>query len=856
MKQLTVGLMAHVDAGKTTLAEALLFRTGEIRKRGRVDHGDSLLDTNEIERSRGITVFAHQASLTIGETVFTLLDTPGHVDFSAETERIMQVLDYAVLVISGTDGVQSHTRTLWNLLERNSVPVILFVNKMDLSDRTETALLQELQGRLSPNCVQFDVPYDVLCEHAAACSEQLMTEYFDTDTLPQGMICEAAAQRKIFPVCFGSARDLTGTESLLSVLTEYTREPDRTEAFGASVFKISVDAKGNRLTFLKLRGGMLHSRDEIRYTGPDHTAYAEKITGIRFYSGAKYVAAEEAEPGSVCAVTGLSAACAGQGLGCCQDADAAFLTPVMRYRMILPEQISAQEALTQMKQLEAEDPQLHVVWEPRTRGIYVQLMGAVQLEVLTAQIAARFGYDVTFDSGNVTYRETIAEAVEGIGHYEPLRHYAEVHLLLEPLPQGSGLQFGTRCPEDTLDKNWQRLILTHLQEKTHIGALTGAPITDIKITLVSGRSHIKHTEGGDFRQATYRAVRQGLRSAESILLEPYYDFTLELPAESVGRAMTDLQQMAGQFDPPEMLGDAAVLTGSAPVSELNDYAAAVLSYTKGRGSLTLSVSGYRPCHNAEEVIEQTGYDADSDLENSADSVFCSHGAGYLVNWQEVPLYMHLPAMLPHQYDFTEESAPEPAVRRPQMQAAGEDELMAIYERTYGKINRDKQKAMRRNKTAELTEGNIRIPPPPEKEYLLVDGYNIIFAWDSLKKLAKESLEFARDRLLHLLQNYQGYRKCEVILVFDAYKVKGHGRDIEQHGAVSVVYTKEAETADSYIERVSKELQKKYRVRVATSDGPEQLIIFGNGAMRISAREFEAEMSAVEREIRELIGGKI
>ena len=856
MKQLTVGLMAHVDAGKTTLAEALQFRTGEIRKCGRVDHGDSWLDTNEIERSRGITVFAHQASITAGDTVFTLLDTPGHVDFSAETERTMQVLDYAVLVISGTDGVQSHTRTLWRLLERYGVPVILFVNKMDLSDRTETALMQELQGRLSPNCVQFDTDYGTVCENAAACSETLMTEYFDTDTLPQEMLRAAVAERRIFPVCFGAARNLDGVESLLQILVQYTKEPARTPAFGAHVFKISADAKGSRLTFLKVRGGTLRNRDEIRYTGKDHAEHVEKITGIRFYSGAKYIASDEAEAGAVCAVTGLSAAYAGMGIGCCADTAEAALTPVMRYRVLLPEEIAPQDAMAHFQQLEAEDPQLHVQWDSHSRAMFVQLMGAVQLEVLTKQIAMRFGYDVGFDSGAVTYRETIAEAVEGVGHYEPLRHYAEVHFLMEPLPEGSGLQCGTSCSEDALDRNWQRLILTNLLEKTHVGVLTGSPITDMKITLVSGKAHLKHTEGGDFRQATYRAVRQGLRSAESILLEPYYDFTLEIPADCVGRAMTDIQQRAGQFEPPEIDGDRAVLTGSAPVSELNDYASEVLGYTKGRGTLTLSVAGYRPCHNAEQVIEQIGYDADSDLENSADSVFCSHGAGFVVGWQEVPMYMHLPSMLPHRYDFPEEEiAAEPAVRAAALPTAGDDELMAIYERTYGKIQRDKPKAMRRNPAAELAEGDVHVPPPPEKEYLLVDGYNIIFAWDSLKQLAQEHLDYARERLLHLLQNYQGYRKCEVILVFDAYKIKGHGTEIEQHGGVSVVYTKEAETADAYIERVSKQLLKQNRVRVATSDGLEQLIILGNGAVRISAREFEAEIRAAEQEIRALIGGQ-
>ncbi|MBR4201058.1 MAG: TetM/TetW/TetO/TetS family tetracycline resistance ribosomal protection protein [Oscillospiraceae bacterium] len=845
MRQLTVGLTAHVDAGKTTLAEAMLFHTGEIRKRGRVDHGDSVLDTNEIERSRGITVFAHQASLTAGDTVFTLLDTPGHVDFSAETERMMQVLDYAVLVISGTDGVQSHTRTLWRLLEQYHVPVLLFVNKMDIADRTEPALMQELQGRLSPNCIQFDTDYAAVCEQAAACSETMMQTYFETDTLPQAMLREAVAAREVFPVCFGAARELSGVDSLLQILVQYTKEPPRTEAFGAQVFKISADAKGSRLTFLKIRGGTLRSRDTLTYQGADHTEYSEKITGIRFYAGAKYVSADAAEAGAVCAVTGLSAAYAGMGLGCCGNTGEARLTPVMRYRVQIPAEIPVQTAVQHFKLLADEDPQLRTEWDARSQSLFVHLMGAVQLEVLTAQVRARFGYDVTFDSGAVTYRETIAAAAEGVGHYEPLRHYAEVHLLLEPLPQGSGLQFGTRCSEDALDRNWQRLILTHLQEKTHLGVLTGSPITDMKITLMSGRSHIKHTEGGDFRQATYRAVRQGLRSAESVLLEPYYDFTLSVPADCVGRAMTDMQQRDGEFAPPEIAADTdtAVLSGSAPAAKLNDYASEVLSYTKGRGALTLSFGGYRPCKDAEAVIAASGYDSDSDTENSADSVFCVHGAGFLVNWAEVPQYMHLPSVFDAPPENDEEMMPEPVRQISALPSASDEELMAVYERTYGKINRENRKAMRRNKTAELQE-NVRVPAPPKTEYLLVDGYNIIFAWDELKALAKDDLSHARDRLLLMLQNYQGYRQCEVILVFDAYKLKGHGREIEQHGGVSVVYTKEAETADSYIERVSKQLIHGNRVRVATSDGLEQLIIMGNGALRLSAREFYAEMQAV------------
>jgi len=854
LQQRTIGIMAHVDAGKTTLAEAVLFRTGEIRKQGRVDHGDSWMDTNDIEKSRGITIFSSQAQFTLGETVFTMLDTPGHTDFAAETERVMQVLDCAVLVISGTDGVQSHTRTLWSLLERYQVPVIVFVNKMDLSDRTKTALIQELQGRLSAGCVRFDTDYEIMCEQAAGCDEQLMTEFFDEGTLQKETLCSAIRSRIIFPVCFGSARTLKGLEQFLRILEEYAPQKNSLPDFGAQVFKISTDAKGNRLTFLKICGGELKNRSELSYTGSDHQSHTEKITGIRFYSGAKYTSADSAETGAVCAVTGLSYAYAGMGIGSCRDSAQAYLTPVMQYRALLPDGLAPQEALAAFRILETEDPQLHVSWDAHTRTIFVRLMGIVQLEVLVRLLHDRFGYDITFDSGNVTYRETIAEAVEGIGHYEPLRHYAEVHLLMEPLPSGSGIQYATQCSEDELDRNWQRLILTHLQEKEHIGVLTGSPISDMKLTLVCGRAHLKHTEGGDFRQATYRAVRQGLRSAESVLLEPFYQFTLEIPSECIGRAMSDLQQRSTVFSQPELFGGTAVLTGNGPVSELNDYTQEVLSYTKGQGSFTVQFDGYRPCHNAEEVIERTGYSADNDLENTADSVFCSHGAGYLVNWAEVPFCMHLPAMLPHRYEFAEEQQPAAPRARPQAQQAGEDELMAIFERTYGRINREPRKAMRRDRREEVQhETRVKAAPLPEKEYLLVDGYNIIFAWDELKQYAAGDLSHARDRLLEILQNYQGYKRCEVILVFDAYKLKGHGREIEQQGNISVVYTKEAETADSYIERVSKQLLKKHRVRVATSDGLEQLIILGNGAMRISAREFLAEVRSVEAEIRAIIG---
>ena len=853
MKQRTVGIMAHVDSGKTTLAEAMLYQTGVLRKRGRVDNGDSWLDTDTIERSRGITIFAHQAAFQLGDTCFTLLDTPGHVDFSAETERTMQVLDCAILVISGTDGVQSHTRTLWSLLKRYRVPVILFVNKMDLAEKNETALVQELQAKLAPEIVQFDTARAQLCEAAAACSESLMEQYFAEGDLPDEVLAGAVANRELFPCCFGSARTMKGIPALLDILEKYVPKPQYLPEFGARVFKISVDAKGSRLTFLKITGGTLKNRAELTYTDAAHEAVTEKVTGIRFYSGAKFTAADEAETGAVCAVTGLTAAYAGMGLGAERAGAEALLTPVMRYQLLLPDGVAPTAAMQQLQQLEAEDPQLHVLWDSRLSAIFVQLMGQVQLEVLTRQIADRFGYAVRFDNGTVAYRETIAHPVEGVGHYEPLRHYAEVHLILTPLPPGSGIQLETHCPEDLLDRNWQRLILTHLEEKEHLGVLTGSPITDIKITLVNGRAHPKHTEGGDFRQATYRAVRQGLRSAESVLLEPYYSFVLTVPAASVGRAMTDLQKCAAVFSPPVIAGELAEITGSAPVACLNDYAAEVLGYTKGQGVLSLSFGGYRPCHNPEEIIERLQYDADSDLDNSADSVFCSHGAGFLVRWDEVPQYMHLPASLhTHSTVFEEEITPPP--QRPQYSAAGDDELMAIFERTYGKIQRDSRKAMRRDAREEMTDAKVHVPPPKGKQYLLVDGYNIIFAWESLKKLAAESLEAARDRLIAMLQNYQGYHKCTVILVFDAYKIKGHATEVIQVGNISVVYTKEAETADSYIERVSHELTKEHRVRVATSDGLEQTIILGNGACRISAREFEAELRQTEAEIRALIGG--
>ncbi len=849
MKQITIGLMAHVDAGKTSLAEAMLHRAGVIQKLGRVDHGNTVFDYNPMERNRGITIFSHQARFLLKDCTVTLLDTPGHVDFSAETERTMQVLDYTILVISGTDGVQSHTRTLWNLLERYQIPIILFVNKMDIAERTPKSILQELQAKLSPHCVDHSTDYGAVCEQAATCDENLMNAYLDTGTLATEQLADAIHRRVYFPCLFGSARTMQGVTELLAFLEAYTLSEPILPSFGASVFKISNDVKGNRLTFLKVRGGDLRNRMDLAYHALDGRTLTEKITGIRLYTGVKYDAVEQVPCGTICAVTGLSAAYAGQGLGCVPDAPNSRIVPVMRYRAILPESLADAEARKLFRILEEEDPQLQVEWDAQLQAIFVRLMGTVQLEVLHRQLQDRFGVDITFDSGQVTYRETIAEPVEGVGHYEPLRHYAEVHILLTPLPPDSGIQIESRVSEDVLDRNWQRLILTHIEEKQHIGVLTGFPITDIKLTLVAGKAHLKHTEGGDFRQATYRAVRQGLCSAQSILLEPYYAFTLELPQDALGRAMHDIESRFGTFSQPNIMDGIAILEGTAPVSEFSDYAAEVMRYTKGQGVLSLTVAGYRPCHNADAVIAARNYHYENDLDNSPDSIFCSHGAGYLVPWQEVPDHMHLPFAGTQIQSFDEAYTPLPSTRTSGM--AGDDELMAIFERTYGKIHRDTRKAMRRNCFEESQDKPAKParPIPTGPEYLLVDGYNILFAWSDRKQPSAQDLDLARNQLIQRLANYQGWRGCRVIVVFDAYRVKRHDRTIEEHSGIHVVYTKEAETADSYIEKVSHQLAQNYRVRVATSDALEQIIVLGNGAQRVSARELLSELLTVEADIR-------
>ena len=849
MKNITIGITAHVDSGKTTLAEALLYETGQIRRLGRVDTGSSFLDTDPIERERGITVFAHRAELDCGDKHVTLLDTPGHVDFSAEAERTMVVLDYAILVISGTDGVQSHTSTLWKLLMRYEVPVFIFVNKMDLVGADKSAVLEKLRSRLSDRCVDFTDPGEIQ-DNAAACDEELMNRYLDCGELSDDVMVRAIAQRRIFPCFFGSALKTEGIGEFAEALGKYTDEPPRYDSFGAKVYKISYDSKGTRLTHLKVMGGELRVRSELSYTDQKGEEVTGKISSVRFYSGEKFRTAETADTGEVCAVTGLEGTFPGQGIGCIRNSDRAFLEPVMTYRAEFPPEKNVYDVLSDLRRLEDEDPQLHILWNEQLREIQLQLMGAVQLEVLSRIIVEKFGYPVEFGSGAVSYRETIAGKVEGVGHYEPLRHYAEVHLILEPLPRGSGLQFCTDCREDDLDRNFQHLVLTHLEEREHIGVLTGSPITDMKITLAAGKAHIKHTEGGDFRQATYRAVRQGLRSAESILLEPFFDFELELPTALVGRAVSDLQRMSAEFSAPESSGEMSVICGSAPVSEMNSYQSEVTGYTRGKGRLSCVNSGYRECHDPEKVIAAIGYDCDGDTENSGDSVFCSHGAAIAVKWNEVPGHMHLPSCLEEKSGETAEENARP--RRTFQKDVSDEELMAIFERTYGKIDRSPRKAFKTAKAVKDYSKPVRLPDYEGPDYLLVDGYNIIFAWDDLKKIAAENLDAARGELARIMCNYQGYSGMEIILVFDAYKVSGKHREVERHYNISIVYTKESETADSYIERASHELTKKHRVYVATSDGPEQLIIMGNGAMRISAEEFRLRIKAADEDIRRFL----
>lgn len=850
MKHICIGITAHVDAGKTTLSEAMLYQAGALKKLGRVDHQDAFLDTFALERARGITIFSKQAEFSLPHTEVTLLDTPGHVDFSAEMERTLQVLDCAVLVISGTDGVQAHTETLWRLLTRQGIPTFLFINKMDLDGADRNALLQELKSRLDSGCVDF-TSTDTMAEELALCDEGLLEQYLETGMVDDSQIAQLVAERKAFPCYFGSALKLDGVDALLDGLERYLPAPQYSMDFGARVFKIARDAQGNRLSYLKITGGALSVREQL--SGGEDGGWQEKVSGIRIYSGEKFRTAERVESGMVCAVTGLTHTRPGMGLGAEAGALPPVLEPVLGYRVCLPEGCDAHVMLRNLRQLEEEDPQLRVVWNERLGEIHLQLMGEVQLEILTSVIAERFGVDVTFDEGSIVYRETIAEPVIGIGHFEPLRHYAEVHLLMEPGERGSGITLGTACSTDELDLNWQRLILTHLAEKAHLGVLTGAPLTDVHITLIAGRAHVKHTEGGDFREATYRAVRNGLMQAQSILLEPYYDFTLELPDECVGRAMSDIQRMDGTFEPPQPLHGGSMLTGKAPVASMRNYWTEVASYTKGRGRLSCTPGGYEVCHNTEAVVTAIGYDAERDTENTADSVFCSHGAGYVVHWDEVRAHAHLDTscvLAQPEEEAEPVSVPHSGVRSSGFE--NDSELRALFERTYGPVRDRGFEALQQSRKKAETLEQLYVTRIRQDDYLLVDGYNIIFAWDELKAIAAEDVNAARERLVNIMSNYQGVRRCHLILVFDAYKVKGGTGSVEKRHGIHIVYTREAETADMYIEQASYDLSRRHRVRVATSDGMEQMIILGHGAERMSATELKWEVEQADEHLRGII----
>lgn len=912
-KHICAGLLAHVDAGKTTLAESILYTSGQIRKMGRVDHKDTFLDTDEQERDRGITIFSKQAQFQWRDMDITLLDTPGHVDFSAEMERTLQILDYAVLVISVADGVQGHVLTLWKLLERYQVPVFLFLNKMDQPGADGDRLLAELKERLDERCVKFGEKDALFYEEVAVCDEKLLEQYLETEAPTEDqVIAELIKERRIFPCYMGSALRVEGIEELLDGLYTYTSMPEYDASFGARVYKISRDAQGNRLTYVKVTGGELHVKQMISIKttndGVD-VVREEKVDQIRIYSGGKYTVVQEAAAGTVCALTGLVTTFCGQGLGAEQEDVIPVTEPVMTYRIALPEGCDVHQMYIKLCQIEEEEPQLHLVWKEQVGEIHAQLMGEVQIEILQNMIAERFGVEVSFDEGSIVYKETIVDRVEGIGHFEPLRHYAEVHLILEPGEPGSGMQFDTVCSEDELDRNWQRLVLTHLEEREHLGVLTGAPLTDMRITLAAGRAHKKHTEGGDFRQATYRAVRQGLCKAQCVLLEPVYSFRLELPLELIGRGMTDIQGRAGKFEAPVTEGEYAVLKGTVPVSEMTGYQAQVRAYSGGKGRLYTELMGYAPCHNTEEVIEAAGYEAEHDVDNPCGSVFCAHGAGFVVPWDQVENYMHLESVLRTgknsghgeddyhgicqergalwgaegngedgetvadyvvRYGSRNSSRNRNSASGMAADVIGQDEIDEIMSRTYGTKERRKQGWAKTIRAADkITEGNNRNSTnnatgqngkrendtghrsSKSKEYLLVDGYNIIFAWDSLKELAQVNLDSARGKLMDILSNFQGYRKMHLILVFDAYKVKGNpGSSVRYHN-IDVVYTKEAETADQYIEKVTHEIGRKHRVRVATSDGLEQLIILGEGAVRVSARELQEEVEAVSAEMRQM-----
>ncbi|MCI8549475.1 MAG: GTP-binding protein [Lachnospiraceae bacterium] len=869
-KHISIGLLAHVDAGKTTLAESILYLCGRIRKPGRVDHGDAFLDTDAMEKARGITIFSKQAEAAMGEYQVTLLDTPGHVDFSAEMERTLQVLDYAVLVINGADGVQGHTETLWRLLGRYEVPVFLFINKMDQEVCDRERLLDEVQKRLDERCLDFErsLEDERFAESLAMCDEGLLDTYLETGKVGREAVASLIQGRKVFPCYFGSALKIWGVDELLKGIETYAVFREYPEEFGAKVYKISRDTQGMRLTHMKVTGGTLKVKSLVG---------EEKADQIRIYSGASFHTVKEVPAGAICAVTGLDKTFSGQGLGVEEASEAPLLEPVLNYRVLLPLESDVHQMFLKFKELEEEEPLLHMVWEEELNEIHAQVMGEVQTEILGNMIKERYGVCVSFDAGRIVYKETIKNKVEGVGHFEPLRHYAEVHLLLEPGDPGSGLQFASTCSEDLLDRNWQRLILTHLEEKRHRGVLLGAELTDVRITLAAGRAHIKHTEGGDFRQATYRAVRQGLMSAESVLLEPVYEYRLEVPAENVGRALNDLQRMHGSVPVPEQSGETALLMGTVPVACMQGYQSEVLSYTKGRGKLFCVLKGYEPCHNEEEVLLASGYDAEADLSNPSGSVFCAHGAGFVVPWNQVPEYMHLESVLKKK---TKEQAgagkvsgmrePEVASRDFQALKADDKELEAIFTRTYGSSSRKRNGFEKTTHVTRSAGENSTFSRPgkisdrqtermaerapkktSEKEYLLVDGYNIIFAWEELKELAAENIGAARGKLMDILSNYQGYKTCTLILVFDAYKVEGNPGEIFKYHNIHVVFTKEAETADQYIEKTVHEMGRKYRVTVASSDALEQVIILGQGAGRMSAGDLKKEIESVNIAVREI-----
>lgn len=838
MGKIVVGILAHVDAGKTTLSEGMLYTAGAIRTMGRVDNRDAFLDTYALERERGITIFSKQAVFPLGTTQVTLLDTPGHVDFSPEMERTLQVLDYAILVISGADGVQGHTRTLWNLLRRYEIPTFVFVNKMDQEGTDAEVLLQELKNVLEEGCVDFSTKRDAhFYEETAVCSEDALEEFLETGRLKKETLQELFLERQLFPCFFGSALRLEGVKEFLEQMQELIKVPAYPETFAAKVFKIARDEAGNRLTYLKITGGSLKVKAVIE---------GQKVNQIRIYSGEKYEAVNEVEAGSICAVTGLSDTYPGEGFGAEQGTYLPVLEPVLNYQVIPTEGDDPILLLPKLRELEEEEPQLHIVWEEALQEIHVQLMGEVQLEVLKTLIYERFGAEVEFGQGNILYKETIQNTVEGVGHFEPLRHYAEVHLLLEPGEPGSGVQCMSVCSEDLLDRNWQRLILTHLMETEHRGVLTGAPITDIRITLVSGKAHLKHTEGGDFRQAVYRAVRQGLKQADSVLLEPYYEYRLELPSENVGRAMTDIERMHGTFGLPQTEADRTILTGMAPVSTMRDYQKEVHAYTRGNGTLQCTLKGYAPCHNTEEVLAATGYDSERDTLHPTGSVFCAHGAGFLVPWYEVKEYMHLPSIMQEKpSDSPEEKQTAYRVSKETDAWIDTEEVDRIIAQSVG-ANK-KQKTLPKKKVPEYYKSTSK-PKKQEvrEEYLLVDGYNVIFAWEDLKDLAQVSIDGARGKLLDVLCDYQGMKKCNLIVVFDAYRVQGHKTEISTYHNIHVVFTKEAETADQYIEKFAHENGKKYNVTVATSDGLEQIIIRGQGCRLLSARELKDEIERTKK----------